>query len=723
MNTSVSIGGPAAAISRSGGRRHASDTAQEDNNPSSKGGFRRANIRIMDFLESIIQLVSGHRELAYAMVFLLAFLESMPALGLFVPGSTLIIGAAILVPSGALSLAPLLASATLGSVAGDAVSFGLGRHYGRKLLSFGPLARRPELVERAERLFRRHGGKGILLGRFTPPLRGIIPAFAGIARVGWGRFFAAAVLAALAWAPAHVLPGALIGASLQLAGEVTARLAAFIFLLLLFGYLLIVAIRALLFWGIPAGAKAVRRALLWARAHDNVVGREILALLDPEHREAKSLAVLSVLLILGGWGFLAILEDVATGDPLVRADTSIFNALQALRSPWGDMIMVAITELGDAKVTVPVAAAAIGWLAWRRAWIDAAYLAAAIVFAQAFAAAIKIALHTPRPIPELYHGWSAFSFPSGHATITAVMYGFLAVMTARQAGPVLRPAIAGGIALLIGLIALSRLYLGAHWFSDVAAGLGFGIAWVGLLGIAYIRHRPAGPQIKGLLPVTAAVLAIAGAINIAGSHARDLARYQPRPEAPTMTAAEWITGGWETLPSHRIDLAGELEEPFVLQLAGTPEYLADTLTAAGWRQPVAWDAIGALAWLAAGGITSLPVLPKLHEGRAPVLMLERPEPDDKTRIVLRLWDSHARLQQGEISQPLWLATVTREDLRQPLGMVSVTVTEADANGPRDLLAHTIPALRRERADAPAGDAVWDGALLLTAGGRTPNADH
>ncbi|MDH3228480.1 MAG: VTT domain-containing protein [Alphaproteobacteria bacterium] len=677
----------------------------------------------MDFLESIIQLVSGHRELAYAMVFLFAFLESLPLLGLFVPGSTLIVGASILVPSGALSLTPLLAVATLGSVAGDTVSFGLGRHYGRDLLSFGPLGRRPELVARAGRFFDRHGGKGVLFGRFTPPLRGIIPAFAGIARVGWGRFLAAATLAALAWAPAHVVPGALIGASLHLAGAVTARLAMFLLLLLLFGYLLVVIVRTVLFWGVPAGAAAMRRALLWARAHDNVVGREILALLDPGHREAKALAVLSVLLILGGWGFFAILEDVATGDPLVRADASIFHALQALRSPWGDMIMVAITELGDARVTIPVAAAAIGWLVWRRAWIDAAYMAAAIVFAQAFAAAIKIALHAPRPIPELYHGWSAFSFPSGHATVNAVMYGFLAVMTMRQAGPVLRPAIAGGLALLVGLIALSRIYLGAHWFSDVAAGLGFGAAWVGLLGIAYVRHRPAGHGTRGLLPVVAAVLAIAGAINIAGAHVRDLARYQPIPETPTMTAAEWITNGWESLPSHRIDLAGELEEPIVLQLAGTPEYLGDTLTASGWRQPAAWDAIGALAWLAAGGAASLPVLPKLHEGRPPVLMLELPEPDDRARIVLRLWDSRVRLQQGEISQTLWLATVTREDLRQPLGMLSVMVTERDANGPRDLLARTIPALRRHRADAPAGDAVWDGVLLLAAGGRSPEPDR
>ncbi len=666
----------------------------------------------MSLLESIIRLVSDHRELAYAMVFLFAVLESLPLLGLLVPGSTLIVGASILVPSGALSLAPLLTAAILGSIVGDSASFAVGRHYGPGLLSFGPLSHRPELVDRARRLLDRHGGKGILLGRFTPPLRGLIPAVAGVTGIGWGRFLLAAALAALTWAPAHVVPGALIGASLQLAGAVTARLAALILLILLVGYLLIVVARLVLFWGIPAGAAAARRALLWARAHDNVLGREILALLDPEHREARTLAVLSILLVLGGLGFFAILEDVVTGDPLVRADASIFHALQALRSPWGDSIMVAITELGDAKVTVPVAATAIAWLAWRRAWVDAAYMAAAILFAQAFAAAVKIALHTPRPIPELYLGWSAFSFPSGHATVNAVIYGFLAVMTARQAGPVLRPAIAGGLALLIGLIALSRLYLGAHWFSDVAAGLGFGVAWVGLLGIAYIRHRPAGHQTRGLLPLVLAVLAVAGAINVAGSHARDLARYQPRLETVTMSVDEWRAAGWSILPSHRIDLAGEFEEPFVLQLAGAPEHLIDTLRPSGWRQPAAWDAIGAMAWLAAGGITALPALPKLHDGRTPEIMLELPGPGDRERIVLRLWDSRVRVTRGEALQPLWLGTVTREDLRRPLGMVSVTVSERDANGPRDLLAAAIPALRRVRTNAPSSDSTWDNALLL-----------
>jgi len=670
----------------------------------------------MSVLESIIRVVAAHRELAYAAVFLFAFFESLPLLGLFVPGSTLIVGASILVPSGALSLAPLLVAAITGSVAGDTASFAVGRYYGRDLLSLGPLARRSELIGRARGFLDRHGGKGILLGRFTPPLRGIVPAVAGVTRIGWGRFLIAASVAAVGWAPAHIVPGALIGASLQLAGAVTARLAGFILLLLLFGYLLIFAVRSALYWGIPAGAAAMRRALLWARAHDNIIGREILALLDPGHREGKALAALFVLLILGGWGFFAVLEDIVTSDPLVQADTAIFNALQALRSPWADTVMVAITELGDAKVTVPVAAAAIGWLAWRRAWVDAIYVGAAIVFAQAFAAGVKIALHTPRPIPELYHGWSAFSFPSGHATVNAVMYGFLGVMILRQAGPVLRRGIAGGLVLLVGLIALSRLYLGAHWFSDVAAGLGFGAAWVGLLGIAYIRHRPAEGQTRGLLPVVLVILTVSGALNIAGSHARDLGRYQPRPRMVTMTADKWLSGGWATLPSHRIDLAGELEEPFVLQLADAPGHLTDALLAAGWRRPVSWDAAGTMAWLAAGDIASLPILPKLHDGRTPALMLELATPGDRERIVLRLWDSHVRLTRGEISQPLWIATVTREDLRQPLGMVSITVTEPDANGPREVLAAAIPGLRRVRTDAPAGDATWDGTVLLAPDG-------
>lgn len=671
----------------------------------------------MSWFDQFAEFVAAYRHLAYVLLFVVAFWESIPVFGIFVPGSTIIVAASILIPLGALELLPVLMTATLGSIAGDCGSFLMGRRYGRSLLSWGPLARRADMVARAEHFFREHGGKGIFVGRFLAPIRGMLPAIAGMAGISWSRFLPAAILAAVGWAPLHVLPGALIGASLHVAGAVTARLGIFVLLLLAFGYLLVLLTRALLFWGVPAGARAMRGLLIWARAHNNSFGREIVALLDPAHREAKAIAPLAFLLILGGWGFFAILEDIIAGEALSRADASIFNGLQALRTPWGDMVMVAITELGDAKVTVPVFLAGVGWLLWRRAWVDGAYLAAAVVIAQAVAAAIKIALHTPRPIPELYQGWSAFSFPSGHATVNAVLYGFLTVMAIRETGPILRRFIAASVVLLVGLIALSRLYLGAHWFTDVAGGLGFGIAWVALLGIAYVRHRPPGGLSRGLMPVVTAVLLAAGSVNIGISHSRDLARYQPAPRGTVISAEQWITEDWAKLPSYRIDLGGEYEEPFVLQLAGEPDYLRQTLMQAGWSEPAPWNAIGAVAWLATGGgIELLPVVPKLHQGRLPALMLTMREEGDRTRLVLRLWDSGFRLESAKGETTLWVATVTREDLHQPLHMVSLVITEKDANGPRDVLARTIPALRRKRTDAPAGDAQWDGLLLLTAGG-------
>jgi undecaprenyl-diphosphatase len=62
---------------------------------------------------------------------------------------------------------------------------------------------------------------------------------------------------------------------------------------------------------------------------------------------------LAVVLIGSAWLFFGILEDVVSGDPLVRADTAIYNALQDLRTAPGDAVMIAFTELGDTSSSLP----------------------------------------------------------------------------------------------------------------------------------------------------------------------------------------------------------------------------------------------------------------------------------------------------------------------------------------------------------------------------------
>src|SRR5262249_14662530 len=153
-----------------------------------------------------------------------------------------------------------------------------------------------------------------------------------------------------------------------------------------------------------------------------------------------------------------------------------------------------------------------------------------------------------RPVEDLYSGWGAFSFPSGHTTVNAVMYGFLAFLVARETRPAWRVPLIVGAAALVALIAFSRLYLGAHWLSDVAGGLTFGTAWIPLLAVAYLHHRPQSIRPHGLLVVASIALVVAGASNIYARSGTDMERYAVREQTQTLTASAWWTNDWQRLP-------------------------------------------------------------------------------------------------------------------------------------------------------------------------------
>src|SRR5258708_37994262 len=139
------------------------------------------------------------------------------------------------------------------------------------------------------------------------------------------------------------------------------------------------------------------RLRAWASTRATWLSRRLRILLDPSRHDAKALAGLAVVLIGATWLFLGVLEDVVSGDPLVRTDAAIYRILQDLRTPIGDSVMIAITELGDTVVVLPVTIIVFLWLAWERAWRTAAYWLTAIAGAAALHTGIKAALHRPLP--------------------------------------------------------------------------------------------------------------------------------------------------------------------------------------------------------------------------------------------------------------------------------------------------------------------------------------
>jgi hypothetical protein len=103
--------------------------------------------------------------------------------------------------------------------------------------------------------------------------------------------------------------------------------------------------------------------------------------------------------------------------------------------------MVAASELGDAAVTVPVILVVLAWLVWQRRLRSAAYWISAVAVAKLFVVTLKFVMRRARP-SSIYEGLQGFSFPSNHATLSVVTYGFLAFFVARAWGNVAQRRIA-----------------------------------------------------------------------------------------------------------------------------------------------------------------------------------------------------------------------------------------------------------------------------------------
>ncbi|KAA0983962.1 phosphatase PAP2 family protein [Pseudomonas sp. ANT_J28] len=666
-------------------------------------------------VSSVIEFLTAHPHVAYLAVFLLALSESIPIIGAVVPGTAVILALSALVPSGVLLLWPLLVAATLGAIAGDGLSFWLGHRYHREILGFWPLNRHPELIQSSEAFFERHGAKSVFLARFVPGVRAFIPLLAGMMGMAVSRFYAVNVVSALAWAPSHILPGVLVGATFSFLGAAAKPLAILLVVLVATGWAGLHLVRWTLRRGIPYLIVAVERLRSWAGTHDTWLSRSLTRLLDPSRPEAWPLTLSAVLLVGAAWLFFGVLEDVVSGDPLLLADSAIYRALQDLRTTPGNAVMIAITELGDTKVVVAVTIVVLLWLMWKRAWRTAFYWLVAIAGASALNTVIKVALHRARPGELLYSGWSAFSFPSGHSTVNVVLYGFLAFLIAREIRPAWRLVVALGAATLIFLIAFSRLYLGAHWFSDVLGGLAFGSAWLALLGLSYLGRQAGRIEPMGLLAAGCSALILAGGLNIYRSHATDTERYAVIVQTPTMAATDWWTSGWQQLPARRINLTGETNEPLTFQWAGGLKELQDVLQNNGWRDSADWTPFSALNWLSVQtDPAGLPVIPHFASGRLPSLTLVRPNSGGaltSSRLVLRVWVVDFELTNGRTS-PLWMGSVVEERFYHPLSLVTLTSTQPDVNAPRGTLTTAFEDGRLLPRIPETADENWDGKVLL-----------
>lgn len=165
---------------------------------------------------------------------------------------------------------------------------------------------------------------------------------------------------------------------------------------------------------------------------------------------------------------------------LINLDQSGVNFFLTLRTGLGDQIFSIVTWLGEWKMLVPLALIIVVWF-WAKNKKDVVWpFLTAVLGAELSGQLLKLVVQRPRPLGGLENE-STFSFPSGHALIAVVFYGFLTYYfwqsAKNQAQKYL--ALALGV-ILISVIGFSRLYLGVHYLSDVLGGYSLGALWLGL---------------------------------------------------------------------------------------------------------------------------------------------------------------------------------------------------------------------------------------------------
>jgi undecaprenyl-diphosphatase len=195
-----------------------------------------------------------------------------------------------------------------------------------------------------------------------------------------------------------------------------------------------------------------------------------------------SAVILAVAISAGCWiVFAALAVVVSTSDPL-SVDQSVLTWVGEHRGSGVTSAMRTVTWLGSAAVLYPATLVlALYWWRRDRDWRAGVMLAAGLAGSTALYNVFKRIIERPRPPAEDALGtYTNWAFPSGHATQCMAFFAMLLVLGCFAGWARLRLcAIAAAAVVLV--VGASRIYLGAHWFTDVMGGYALGGGWVSLL--------------------------------------------------------------------------------------------------------------------------------------------------------------------------------------------------------------------------------------------------
>jgi membrane protein DedA with SNARE-associated domain/membrane-associated phospholipid phosphatase len=439
-------------------------------------------------IDQLIGHIARFGDWSYLIFFLGAALECSAFIGLLVPGETLVLMSGFLANRGVLDLGDLMIVVTAGAIVGDSIGYELGRRLGRPwLLHYGRWAGiHAAHLEQADAFFGRHGGKTVFLGRFVGFLRALGPFVAGSLRMPYGQFLTYNALGGALWTVSFVLLGYGLGEGWRSAEHWLGRASAIVGVALLF----MIGVAQLWRWLARHEAEVRQRwsAVIGHRWVVRVRRRLaplrvfIEARLSPQGYFGLRMTVGAFVLIAASWIFGGIAESVVGARPLTVLDANLATWLHERVTPGLTSVMLAVSAVGSPTLAAVATVVLSGILSWRREWYRLLALLLSVPGGLLLNTLLQSIFRRARPeFSDPILTLTSYGFPSGHTMAATVWYGYLTALAVSRLSTwrwrVFAVLVAGVVILLV---AFSRLYLGAHYLSDVLAAMAEGLAWLAL---------------------------------------------------------------------------------------------------------------------------------------------------------------------------------------------------------------------------------------------------
>jgi membrane protein DedA with SNARE-associated domain/membrane-associated phospholipid phosphatase len=610
-----------------------------------------------DIATPLLEWLNANPELAGLATFLISAGESVAIIGTIVPGSIMMTAIGALVGAGIIPFWPTLTWAILGAIVGDGISYWFGHYFKDRMHNIWPFEKHPNLLASGEKFFHRHGAMSVFIGRFVGPVRALVPLVAGMLGLKPLRFTIANICSAILWAPIYMLPGFLLGAaSMELPSELAAR----VLMLLILGALALI----LCIWLIKKIFDLIKQEIdqflnwIWNSLKKSRYFNLLTVLLkhyNPKNTHGQ--LTLAFYFIFTSLAFLYLANFILYKGSSGGTNSMIYHFFRSLRTLDIDNSMLLLSLLGDKFVLFPLVATLFAWFIYTKNWHTAIHLLALGLIAGFSIEGFKHVVHSARPWGTLGNSDAGYSFPSGHATLSATFYVGLALLFIKICKIKLKNAIYIPVGILIIMIGVSRLYFGVHWLTDIIGGWLLASSILMLIILSYNRKSDKPIKPRGVILTTAITLVLSYGIYAYTSFNK-LKHDYTFIDSPlyTITFDSWWQQKGGYFPLYRVNRLGISSNVFNVQWLGNINEVKSILLKNGWNSPSKNDWLSVMYRIT--GIEStqhLPLLSPLYLDKHPALILVKQTDESKKLVILRFWASQFLI--NNVQEPLWLGTI------------------------------------------------------------------